>query len=131
MVETGVRRSKMQISGTAAGAVYKPGRKQETEKTKGGSFGEILKSSGQEDASRQIREKMEELYDKIRKGETQQSFQIGASSFTLKEWERFIRRFDKGQEELEEMIRQAREMMRARMAAGNIEEESAREDLAE
>ena len=124
MVETGVRRSKMQISGTAAGAVYKPGRKQETEKTKGGSFGEILKSSGQEDALRQIREKMEELYDKIRKGETQQSFQIGASSFTLKEW-------DKGQEELEEMIRQAREMMRARMAAGNIEEESAGEDLAE
>ena len=102
----------MQISGTAAGAVYKPGRKQETEKTKGGSFGEILKSSGQEDASQQI-------------------LQIGASSFTLKEWERFIRRFDKGQEELEEMIRQAREMMRARMAAGNIEEESAGEDLAE
>lgn len=123
----------MQISGAAAGAVFKPGRKQQTETAKkDASFGEILKSSGQEDAARQIREKMEELYDKIRKGETQQSFQIGASSFTLKEWERFIRRFDKGQEELREMIRQAREMMRERMAAGNMEkEETAGEDLAE
>ena len=125
----------MQSAGAAAGAVFRPGRKRETETVKkGSSFGEILKSSGQgeeEDCGKQIRDRMEELYDKIKKGETQQSFQIGASSFTLKEWERFIERFDKGQEECEELLKEAREEMRAQMAAAGIrEKETVREQNA-
>lgn len=57
-----------------------------------------------------IKEKMEELYEKIKKGETEQSFQIGASSFTIKEWEKFIEKFDESEEEVEKLIKEAREM---------------------
>ena len=32
--------------------------------------------------------------DKIRKGEMEPSFQIGSQSFTLKEWKRFMNKFD-------------------------------------
>ena len=66
---------------------------------------------------REIRERLGEIYDKVKKGQTQPSFQIGASSFTLKEWERFLKKFDKGQEELEEMIREAKQEQQKKMAA--------------
>ncbi|MBO5055303.1 MAG: hypothetical protein J6C64_02975 [Lachnospiraceae bacterium] len=57
-----------------------------------------------------IKEKMEELYEKIKKGETEQSFQIGASSFTIKEWEKFMEKFDESEEEVEKLIKEARDM---------------------
>lgn len=59
-----------------------------------------------------IREKMEELYEKIKKGETEQSFQIGASSFTIKEWEKFIQRFDESEEEADKLIKEAGNMQK-------------------
>lgn len=57
-----------------------------------------------------IKEKMEELYEKIKKGETEQSFQIGASSFTIKEWEKFMEKFDESEEEVEKLMKEARDM---------------------
>lgn len=131
----------MAILGVGREIVFQGDSRRKEEKTKeSGLFGEILEASGlaqaSEDAKAQssmttqemmqkIREKIEELYDKVKKGETEQSFQIGASSFTLKEWERFIARFDKVQEELEELIKEAREMMRKEMAKKENAEESA------
>lgn len=88
-----------------------------------GAEGKVNSAMTTQEMMQEIRKKIEELYDKVKKGETEQSFQIGASSFTLKEWERFIERFDKVQEELEELIREAREMMRKEMAERAAENE--------
>lgn len=41
-----------------------------------------------------MREKMGEMYKKVLTGNTQPSFRIGSSTFTLDEWEEFLSRFD-------------------------------------
>lgn len=46
--------------------------------------------------------KINEILEKIESGATEPVFPIGASFFTLKEWEIFIRTFDKIQEEMKE-----------------------------
>ncbi len=67
------------------------------------------KSEEEVDAGREIRNKMDEIYKKVLKGETQQSFQIGASSFTLKEWDRFLEKFDETEEEITQRLKEALE----------------------
>lgn len=52
---------------------------------------------------------MDEIYKKVLKGENQQSFQIGASSFTLKEWDRFLEKFDDTEEEIGQQLKEALE----------------------
>lgn len=44
--------------------------------------------------------KINEILEKIQGGTTEPSFAIGASSFTLEEWELFLKTFDKIQEEI-------------------------------
>lgn len=52
--------------------------------------------------SKQLRETfvkhMQEMFDKLERGETQPVFQIGAQAFTLDEWEKFLANFDEAQE---------------------------------
>ncbi len=43
---------------------------------------------------KQLEEKRNEIYEKIKSGDTEQSFQIGASSFTLREWDKLISEVD-------------------------------------
>lgn len=117
----------MAVSGVGSGYVFRnPSQKKEnTQKEGGAAFGDILEASAgsfgdpltTQEMMREIRDRMGEIYDKVKKGQTQQSFQIGASSFTLKEWERFLKKFDKGQEELEELIREAKQEQQKKMAA--------------
>lgn len=49
-----------------------------------------------------LAEKIEELYERIKKGEPETSYPIGAASFTEKEWEQLIRKFDSVQEAVRE-----------------------------
>ena len=117
----------MAVSGVGSGFVFRSTsqKKDNTKKEDGGTFGDILEASERssndplttQEMMREIRDRMGEIYDKVKKGQTQPSFQIGASSFTLKEWERFLKKFDKGQEELEEMIREAKQEQQKKMAA--------------
>lgn len=58
------------------------------------------------DYQKLLQEKREELVDKIRKGEMEPSFQIGSQSYTMKEWERFINKFDKTENLIREEIRE-------------------------
>lgn len=62
--------------------------------------------------TRSLREKMQDMIDKlnekVRKGETSPSFQIGAQSFTIEEWDRLIERIDAVQEEAREQQRAKR-----------------------
>lgn len=58
------------------------------------------------DYQKLLQEKREELVDKIRKGEMEPSFQIGTQSFTLKEWKRFMDKFDNTEKLIKEELRE-------------------------
>ena len=55
---------------------------------------------GKEDLSlmAQIKEKMQEIYDKLQNGDTDTKFQIGNQEFTIKEWDHFLEKFDSVQD---------------------------------
>lgn len=107
----------MAIAGVGRNLPYQQKACQDNKSTDSSRFlGELtgaVKRAGvkEEDktASSEIRSKIQELQEKILKGETQQSFQIGASSFTIKEWERFLNRFDDTEEDVMEQLKEARE----------------------
>ena len=46
------------------------------------------------------------LNEKIGNGENEETFQIGAQSFTIKEWKEFLDKFDSIQEVMEELMRE-------------------------
>ena len=56
----------------------------------------IIQDSGE------LREKfvehMQEMFEKLKRGETQPTYQIGAQAFTLEEWDKFLENFDEAQE---------------------------------
>lgn len=72
-----------------------------------------------EDLMEFLREKKEEIFEKLRNGDTEPSFQIGASSFTEKEWEEFLGKFDSIEEAIRELVAEERE----RREAAKSEEE--------
>lgn len=57
--------------------------------------------------------KAEEMYEKIKNGETEPSYQIGKSSFTEKQWDKLLEKFDA----VQEMFRKQREEENARREA--------------
>ena len=65
-----------------------------------------------------IREKMEELFTKIKNGETAPSYQIGAQSFTEEEWEKLLDDFDS----VEDMIKQLMEEKQKKEMEAAVEE---------
>ncbi len=73
----------------------------------------------------QIREKMQEIYDKLQNGDAETKFQIGNQEFTIKEWDNFLEKFDSVQDAiraaLEEKIEKQTE---ERLEEENIEEAS-------
>ncbi len=47
-----------------------------------------------------LREKSEEILEKLRNGETEISYQIGGESYTEKEWDKLLKKFDDIQEDV-------------------------------
>lgn len=56
-----------------------------------------------------LQEKIQDLSEKIQNGETEPSYQIGAQSFTLKEWDEFLAKFDSAEEAIRELMREEQE----------------------
>ncbi len=56
-----------------------------------------------------MQKKIEELWVKFQNGETEPSYQIGAASFTEKEWDKLLEKFDALQEEIRAQMRQEHE----------------------
>ncbi len=60
-----------------------------------------------------LREKSEEILEKLRTGETEESYQIGGESYTEKEWDKLLKKFDDIQEDvrrkMEERIKKLEE----------------------
>ena len=53
-----------------------------------------------------IRERMDEIFAKVQKDDTEESFQIGGSSFTIKEWEEFLEKFDDAEDAIRELMKE-------------------------
>ena len=62
------------------------------------------RESEDEDYVQFIQDKMAEILEKIEKGETEESYRIGAGSFTEDEWDDFLENFDSIQEVLKELM---------------------------
>ncbi len=66
----------------------------------------------EEEDTRTLRQKMADmiakLNEKVKNGETEQSFRIGAQSFTIREWDQMIERIDAAQEAFREQQRSRR-----------------------
>lgn len=73
-----------------------------------------------------IRERMAEIFEMVKNGDTEQSFQIGNSSFTIKEWERFLEKFDSAEDAIRELMKEE-----AEKRAEKAEQEEELEKLAE
>lgn len=56
-----------------------------------------------------LQERIQELSEKIQNGETEPSYQIGAQSFSLKEWDEFLAKFDSVEEAIRELMREEQE----------------------
>lgn len=53
-----------------------------------------------------IREEIEKIREKVKNGDTEVSFQIGGTSFTLKEWDKLLEKFDTVQEAIREQMKE-------------------------
>lgn len=58
----------------------------------------------------------ENIYNKMKNGETEESFQIGGQSFSMKEWDKLLDSFDKAEEALQEAIEDEEEAKDREMA---------------
>ena len=67
----------------------------------------------------QIKEKMQEIYDKLQNGDTETKFQIGNQEFTIKEWDKFLEKFDS----VQDAIRAALEEKIEKQTTERLEEE--------
>ena len=71
-----------------------------------------------------IQEYIEKLFVKIENGDTEDTYQIGKSSFTLKEWEKFLEKFDSAEDALKRLVDKETEEAKAMRteAAGETQE---------
>lgn len=60
-----------------------------------------------------LMEKKEEILEKIRNGNTEATYQIGAQSFTETEWDKFLENFDETEEVIRELMRERHEKQEA------------------
>lgn len=51
-----------------------------------------------------LQEKCEEILEKLRTGETEVSYPIGAESYTEREWDKFLKKFDDIQEDVRQKM---------------------------
>ena len=56
-----------------------------------------------------FKQMINEMYEKVKNGETEPTFQIGGRAFTLEEWEEFLENFDSIEAAVRELMREAQE----------------------
>ena len=66
---------------------------------------EMKEDAGRADYMQLIREKMDEMQEKIDSGNIRPSFATGAQSYTVQEWDKLLRQFDKSEKVLQEAQR--------------------------
>lgn len=68
----------------------------------------------QKDFNSVIRQRIEYLEEKIKNGDTETSYAIGASSFTEREWDKLMTKIDSIQDKLREMMREEQKIQEER-----------------
>lgn len=75
------------------------------------------KTDGEVNYMDMLKAKMEEMEEKIRNGETEESIPTGGQSFTVKEWNKLISTFDKAQDKIKEAIEEESEKQKEKRIA--------------
>lgn len=78
-----------------------------------------------------IRKRMEEILALIKNGGAEESFQIGNSSFTIKEWKEFLKQFDDMEDAIRELMREEFEKRTEETAQETEEETAGKKDSSE
>ena len=71
-----------------------------------------------------LREKSEEILEKLRNGETEVSYPIGGESYTEKEWDKLLKKFDDIQEDVRRKMEERFRKMEEREEKKRIDEVS-------
>lgn len=77
---------------------------------------ETTTNTSNTDYMKMLKEKMDELAEKIKNGETEPSFQIGGKSFTIKEWDKLLEKFDTAEDAIKEAMKEAQEALKQEQA---------------
>lgn len=64
-----------------------------------------------------ISKRKQEIYDKVRKGETETSIPIGTQSFTMRQWNKMMRSVDKAIDDMQERVRKDGEKQEQKVKA--------------
>ncbi len=117
----------MTVQGVDKGYNFKEQTVQKPQAKGNGSFYESLAAVSDmttEQLMQEIGNRKNELYEKVKKGELEESFQIGGQSFTLKEWNKLLESFDLAQDKLKALLEEKLEQQKkADIEAANREEE--------
>ena len=60
-----------------------------------------------------IHDRKSEIYEKAKKGELEERFQIGSQSYTLKEWDKLMDVFDESQDKFKALLEEKLEQRKA------------------
>lgn len=66
-------------------------------------------SSEDNDFMEALRKRKEEILEKVKNGETEPSFQLGAQTFTVKQWNKLVKWIDEAIDDIQETARQKKE----------------------
>lgn len=66
-------------------------------------------SSEDNDFMEALRKRKEEILQKVKNGETEPSFQLGAQAFTVKQWNKLMKRIDEAIDDIQETAEQKKE----------------------
>ena len=77
------------------------------------AFSDYLQTAAQKPTEEElwafIRDRKEEILQKLKNGDTEETFQIGGRAYTLKEWDEMLEKFDEIQEIIRELMREEKE----------------------
>ncbi|MDE5907209.1 MAG: hypothetical protein K2H52_00455 [Lachnospiraceae bacterium] len=105
----------MAIKGVGKGYYYQEQAAEKPQANGNGSFYESLAAVSDmttEQLMQEIGNKKNEIYEKVKKGELEESFQIGGQSFTLKEWNKLLESFDSAQDKLKALLEEKLEQQK-------------------
>ena len=94
-----------------------------------GGGGYVKPSMSREENRQVIRERIDELLEKLENGETEVSYQIGGRGFTEKEWDRLLNEFDSAEEKMKKLVEEEKEKLLEAEEKRRIEEREQREKM--
>lgn len=104
----------MAITGVGKGYDYQAQEKKPQAKGNGNFYENLAAVSDMstKELMQEISSRKNEIYEKVKKGELEESFQIGGQSFTIKEWNKLLSTFDSAQDKLKALLEERLEQQK-------------------